>query len=370
MITVKQYNNCTLFVRMPYDIEWVRKIKNIEGRRWRQEEKVWSIPFREKTVRQFIDLFSDEPVIVDEEILNRCPLFKHYDIKSLDPVTDGEEWAVRLNESLKLKGFSRHTIKAYKGHIHRFLSYTTKPVAVIDSEDIQSYLLFLLDQDNSHSYVNQALSAIKFFVLHVCRRRDINYSWTRPKKERKLPDILTQKEVIRLLNSVKNSKHKSILYLTYSSGLRVSEVVRLKVFDINRDRKTIHIRQGKGRKDRVTVLSESALQVLIDYVRKERPTDWLFPGGKEGKPITERSAQKIFEKACKQAPIHKNVSIHSLRHSFATHLLEGGTDLRYIQELLGHQSSKTTEIYTHVSIKDVQRIQSPLDRFLNSSQQE
>lgn len=138
----------------------------------------------------------------------------------------------------------------------------------------------------------------------------------------------------------------------------------MKLPDIDSQRRLIHIRQGKGKKDRYTMLSDSALKVLRDYFQKYRPQQWLFPGGVENRHLTERSVQRVFEDACKRAGIEKTVSVHSLRHSFATHLLEGGTDLRYIQEILGHKSSKTTEIYTHVSMRDIGKIKSPLDSFM------
>jgi site-specific recombinase XerD len=186
----------------------------------------------------------------------------------------------------------------------------------------------------------------------------------RPKKERKLPEVLSQNDIPRILQSVNNEKHRAILTLTYSAGLRISEVVHLKIEDIDGERMLIHVRQGKGRNARYTILSREALKVLRNYIKAYRPKTWLFPGGKEGKHLTERSVQKIFERALKKAGIKKDVSIHSLRHSFATHLLENGTDLRYIQELLGHKHSKTTEIYTHVSEKEMRRIQSPLDRLM------
>ena len=141
--------------------------------------------------------------------------------------------------------------------------------------------------------------------------------------------------------------------------------MRLKINDIDSQRMLIHVRQGKGRKDRYTLLSELTLNILREYVRMEKPKGWLFPGGKEGRFLTERAVQKVFYNACQEAKISKNVTVHSLRHSFATHLLEGGTDLRYIQELLGHNSSKTTEIYTHVTQASISRIKSPLDRMIN-----
>jgi len=163
---------------------------------------------------------------------------------------------------------------------------------------------------------------------------------------------------------VSNIKHKVILMLIYSAGLRVSEVVRLRPEDLDTQRKLIHIRGGKGRKDRYTMLSDVALKMLSIYMQAKVPESWLFSGQKADAHITTRTVQKIFDDAVKKAGIRKEVSVHSLRHSFATHLLESGVDLRYIQELLGHKSSKTTEVYTHVSNKDLSKIRSPLDSIL------
>lgn len=186
----------------------------------------------------------------------------------------------------------------------------------------------------------------------------------RPKKEKKLPEILSKNEISKLLKAVKNLKHKAILYLVYSAGLRVGEVVKLKPTDIDSDRMLIHIIQGKGKKDRYTILSETALSILRQYVKVYKPEHWLFPGQHPDKHLTERSVQKVFDNARIDAKIRKDVSVHNLRHSFATHLLEGGVNLRYIQELLGHSSSKTTEIYTHVTQKNLSNIISPLDTIM------
>ena len=184
---------------------------------------------------------------------------------------------------------------------------------------------------------------------------------SRPKKELRLPNVLSKEDVSHILNALQNEKHKTILFLIYSAGLRVGEVVRLQIKDIDTKRMLIKVRQGKGRKDRYTLLSEVALKQLKKYYLLYKPELWLFPGGKDGSFLTERTVERIFENACTVAKIKANVSVHSLRHSFATHLLEGGTDLRYIQELLGHSSSKTTEIYTHVTEKKLSNIRSPLD---------
>ncbi|WRQ72941.1 MAG: tyrosine-type recombinase/integrase [Methanosarcinales archaeon Met12] len=182
-----------------------------------------------------------------------------------------------------------------------------------------------------------------------------------------MPVVLSQEEVSQILSSVNNIKHKVILMLIYSAGLRVSEVVKLKPADIDIQRKLIHVKGAKGRKDRYTILSDVAIETLGLYLKMYQPEKWVFPGQKEGLHITTRTVQRIFEDAIKKADIDKEVSVHSLRHSFATHLLESGVDLRYIQELLGHKNSKTTEIYTHVSNKDLSKIKSPLDLIMKNS---
>ncbi|MFQ5891053.1 MAG: tyrosine-type recombinase/integrase [Gemmatimonadota bacterium] len=173
--------------------------------------------------------------------------------------------------------------------------------------------------------------------------------------------MLSRREVVSLFQAVENPKHRAVLMLTYSAGLRVGEVVRLKVADIDPDRGLIHVRQSKGRKDRYVMLSEVALVALRAYAVTCRLTDWLFPGGRPGRHLHERSVQRVVREAARKAGIQKHVTTHTLRHTFATHLLEQGTDLRYIQELLGHASSKTTEIYTQVTRRSLSAIRSPLD---------
>ena len=187
------------------------------------------------------------------------------------------------------------------------------------------------------------------------------YEIKRPKKDKKLPVVLSQEEVSRILSSVANLKHRLILMLIYSADLRVSEVVKLKPEDIDTERRLIHIKGAKGRKDRYMMLSEVVMETIRRYLKEYGHSKWLFPSQDKKKHITTRTVEKIFSNACRKANIKKNATVHSLRHSFATHLLESGTDLRYIQELLGHKSSKTTEIYTHVSNENIGKIKSPLD---------
>jgi site-specific recombinase XerD len=215
-------------------------------------------------------------------------------------------------------------------------------------------------KNSSASTLNTAINALKFYYGEVLKKR-FTYEIKRPSKDKRLPVVLSQEDVSRILSCITNIKHKLILMFVYSAGLRVSEVVKLRFEDIDAERRLIRIRGGKGRKDRYTILSEIALKTFKEYVKKYKPEKWLFPGQKRGKHITARTVQKILKNACKKTGITKDVTVHSLRHSFATHLLESGVDLRYIQELLGHKSSKTTEIYTHVAMKDLRKIKSPLD---------
>lgn len=248
------------------------------------------------------------------------------------------------------------------GQISRYQIFLKKDLAGSTNEDVRNFVHYLLrEKGKSHAYVNQTLSALKFLLTKVLCIKGVCEQLPRPKKEHKLPDVLSQQEVLHILNTVKNIKHRTILILTYSAGLRVSEVVKLKIGDIDYHRMLVHVRQSKGKKDRYTVLSERAIRALQKYISSYHIVDWVFPGENPINHITERTVQRIFENARDKAEIRKEVSIHSLRHFFATHLLEGGTDLRYIQELLGHMSSKTTELYTHVTEKDIRRIKSPFD---------
>lgn len=225
------------------------------------------------------------------------------------------------------------------------------------------------EKDCSHSFVNQAVSSIKFLTSQIPHNENIRLKIPRPKKEKKLPAVLSKEEIWIILNSVENEKHKTILFTMYSSGLRVSEVVRLEVNNIDSTRMMIRVKQGKGRKDRYTLLSKHGLEQLRNYYKRYKPKRWLFEGGKENSHITERTVQKMFCTACEKAKIKKDISTHVLRHSFATHLLEQGVDLRYIQELLGHSSSKTTEIYTHVSRNNLANITNPLDALFDEKLQ-
>ena len=266
---------------------------------------------------------------------------------------------------LKVIRYSENTIRTYTSAFSDFINYfSKKELFEISDEDIKNYLLYLVEKRKiSTSFQNQVINAIKFYYEKVCGGKRMPYiTIDRPIKEKTLPNVLSEEEVKRIINSVKNLKHKSILLTIYSSGLRISEAINLKIADIDSSRMVILIKGGKGKKDRSRLLSEKLLIILREYFRQYKPKVWLFEG-QDGGQYSDRSIQNVFRKACLDAKIMKKATVHTLRHSFATHLLERGTDLRYIQELLGHSSSKTTEIYTHITHKGMEQIKSPLDQF-------
>lgn len=235
----------------------------------------------------------------------------------------------------------------------------------LSNEDIRKYLLHLIeDKHYSSGSVNQAFNAIRFLYVELYKRPLVIAGIPRALKDNKLPVVLSQTEILEILKVVKNVKHRAILMVTYSGGLRVGETVKLRLSDIDSKRMMIFVQGAKGRKDRYTLLSEAALAQLREYCREYRPKEYLFEGWNGRKHLSERTAEKVFDDAVEEAGVQKDVSIHSLRHSFATHLLEAGVDIKYIQELLGHSRTRTTEIYTHVSQKVLGKIVSPLDQAL------
>jgi site-specific recombinase XerD len=274
-----------------------------------------------------------------------------------------EHWRNKLEVELRSRKYSPRTIRAYI-YYNRLLCRTLqKTPEEIHSEDITQFLATVeKDREYSASAMNLAISAIKFFHREVLGN-EINEQH-RPRHDKHLPLVLSKEEVSAIFRNEANPKHRLLLMLVYSSGLRVSEVVALKREHIDLSRKVIYVKLGKGRKDRCTILSEKAACFIEEYCTFYGIQTWLFPGQPSHRPLTIRSAQHIFDKALHHASILKKISIHGLRHTFATHLLESGTDIRYIQTLLGHASLRTTERYTHVARRSLFNIKSPLDTIL------
>jgi site-specific recombinase XerD len=275
----------------------------------------------------------------------------------------------RMDEEMVLRGFTRETRRTYLAHVRRFYAGRGRAHPVAASDDVRRWLLHLLQTGRSHSYTNQAVSALRFLHRHVLDAPVPVAKIPRPKRKKTLPKVLSESEVKRFLAALKSPKHRAIAFVLYSAGLRVSEAARLKVTDIDAERGQIHVRQGKGRKDRYVMLSPVVLEVLREYARVERPHDWLFPAGhRRDRHITSRAIQRQVTRAAQRAGIEKRVTPHILRHSFATHLLEAGTDLRYIQELLGHTKVSTTVIYTHVARREAHRVTSPIDKLFREGE--
>ena len=268
----------------------------------------------------------------------------------------------RLNIKLKIRRYSESTCKTYISMFKKFLRHTyPMPIHQLGQEVVMTYLKHLvLNMKVSSAYQNQSINAIKFYFEQVLGHDKTIYEFDRPLKAKQLPKVLSQHDVQKILNTVKNIKHKAILSTIYGCGLRISECISLRIEDIDSDYNRIWVRNAKGRKDRLTLLPDSLLIILRAYFIAYRPNKWLFEGPK-GDQYTASSIRKVFGRAKDAAKIRKPATVHTLRHSFATHLLESGTNLRYIQKLLGHASSKTTEIYTHVSESSLTNITSPLD---------
>lgn len=271
---------------------------------------------------------------------------------SRDPITI-------LQQEMKLRNFSQKTIKSYTHYITVFLNQSIKNARGVDSVEIREYLEKMADSGASASTLNTAYSALKFYFGSILRR-NFFFSIPRAKKDKRLPQVLSKDEIKRMLMLVANPKHHCIISLLYGTGVRVGELVRIKMTDIDLDRMVLRVFQGKGRKDRITILPESLKDILKNQNRLKLASDFLFTNGR-GNRLTEASVQKIVWSAAQQAGIKKHVSPHTLRHSFATHLLENGVDIRYIQELLGHAKLQTTQVYTHVARNNIKDIVSPLD---------
>lgn len=267
-------------------------------------------------------------------------------------------------DKLEARHYSINTCKTYISLFEKFLNaHKNKSLKQIDERDIEGYLKFLRLDGRSDSYINQMINSIKFYYEVVLGMPNRFYKVDRPQKKKSLPKVLSTEEVGDLINACNNIKHKCILSLLYSAGLRRSELLHLKIQDIDSKRMVINVINSKQGKDRKTLLAESVLQDLRQYYKAFKPKEYLFEG-KYGGQYSPTSVARIVLNCAKKARINKTVTPHMLRHSFATHLLENGTDLRYIQELLGHNSSKTTEIYTQVATNTLKKIENPIN-FLN-----
>ena len=266
----------------------------------------------------------------------------------------------KLDTELKIRGFSRRTIDTYIFHARKFLDFIKKEANSATEEDAKKYVAHLMANNKYRpSSISLALSSLKFFYNEILQNRAFN-DVKAPKREMKLPTVLTKDEIKKMLNAVENPKHRLLIEFLYSSGLRVSECVSLKIDDLDFQEKIGKVKHGKGNKERYIILSDNLIQHLSEFLRtKKDVSPYIF--SIKDRPITIRQAQKVVKEAAKRAGIKKRVFCHALRSSFATHLLEAGTDIRVIQELLGHSDLSTTQIYTKVSTQQLKKVKSPLD---------
>lgn len=270
------------------------------------------------------------------------------------------QWMDEAREEMLLRNYSPKTIKAYLGCLAEYFRFSPENLERMNTEQIKQFLLSKKKQGAAPQTLNLSLNAIKFFyreIVHISAPLPIKGS----KRPNTLPVVLSKNEVKMLLDAVINAKHRLLLSLAYAAGLRVSEVVDLRVNNLDLGESMIHLKGAKGNKDRITMLPQSLVPQLQELIALKQSDDSVFESERGGK-LTTRTAQKIFENALKKASIKKDATFHSLRHSFATHLLEQGTDVRYVQELLGHTNIRTTQIYTHVTNPSLKAIVSPFDR--------
>ncbi|WP_371432538.1 tyrosine-type recombinase/integrase [Novosphingobium sp.] len=276
----------------------------------------------------------------------------------------------RMQHDMLMRGFGRHTQQDYIRHVRRFTAFLGRPPDTATAEDLRRFQLFQHDHGLSAATINGAVSALRFFYAVTLRRRDLARGLVPMRRPQTLPQVLTVEEAARLLEAAPGIKYKAALGVAYGAGLRVSEVAHLKLDDIDSKRMLIRVEQGKGRKDRNAMLSPQLLELLRMWWREGKrrgvmfPHGWLFPGRSYTDPISSRQLHRAVQEAAETAGIRKRVSPHTLRHSFATHLLEQDVDIRVIQVLLGHAKIDTTAIYTKVSTRTIQAVASPLDRIM------
>ncbi|MDQ1283739.1 MAG: integrase/recombinase XerD [Patescibacteria group bacterium] len=265
----------------------------------------------------------------------------------------------KLEDELRLRNYSPKTIKSYAACVEKYLQAKQSNLDSVDVDFIKQHLLAMIEKGAASQTTNQNLQAINFFCWNVLKYKnkiDIKFA----KTPSKLPVVLSRQEILTILETIANEKHKLMIALAYSGGLRVSEVINLRVKDVNLPELTIHLKGAKGNKDRITVFPEKLVEKIKKISSGKDSSDYVFASERGGK-LTERTAQKIFENALDKTGIQKDATFHSLRHSFATHLLENGTDVRYVQELLGHANIRTTQLYTKVTNPSLKKIKSPLE---------
>lgn len=353
-----------LLIQFSYHKKLIALVRSIKGSYWSKSLNTWYIKYSQENLQTILTVFKDI-TIVDTSKLHKKELFTRNLTK--------EQKNLLNNFYLFLKGkrYSQSTIKTYTFFIADFINFYRKtPLNNLTNRAVELFIEnVFITRNYSISTQRQFISALKIFIVFYPHTEINDLVLERPKKSRKLPSVLSQEEVLKIISSTQNLKHRAILVLIYSCGLRISELVNLELTDFHIQRKQLVIKNGKGRKDRYVSLADSFIPLLSNYYHSYKPKFYFVEGQKGGKYSTE-SVRQFLKKSCVKANIKKTVTPHTLRHSYATHLLENGVDIRYIQSLLGHAKPETTMIYTHVRRKDLMEIQNPLDIALQKLKKE
>lgn len=340
---LSKYDKEWLLLQFEKNGSWSGGIKKIPRAHWDEELEGWLVPDLKKNhskLREIFGLPPREPNALERELL-------------------------RFQKYLETARMRETTIRSYTQALKVFLQAFPgkKPEEITDEDANNFFHAYAYMQGVSISWHRMVISAMKHYFLKLENRKLDPEKIVLPKKDRKLPNVLSKEEVQTLLKHTFNLKHRTMLSLIYCCGLRRSELLKLKIYHVDSKRKILDIKDAKGRKDRIAPLPDNMIRQLRHYYEEYRPVEWLFEGQVIGQAYAARSLENVFKNALERSGIRKPASLHWLRHSYATHLLEAGTDLRYIQELLGHKSSKTTEIYTHVSTRKISEIRSPFEDF-------
>jgi integrase/recombinase XerD len=347
-------------IHIPYELKELRTIfKKINTTFWHPNQKLWSIIYTQENMVLIKNLFGKNYKTVNEVTptpIEKRPL-NQYAIEQL----------FRLEKALVLKKYSDSSVRTYKNMFSVFLTkFSNKDISLITKEEIEGFVYELITKNKiSESYQNQLINAIKAYYEHVLKLPREYYEIQRPKKAVSIPNVLSKEEVLKIIQHPKNSKHKAILWTIYSAGLRISEVLNLRIIDVHSKEGYLFVKDSKGKKDRKTILSDYLVVLLRNYYQKEKPSYWLFEGQTGGKYSTA-SVRAIFRKAVAETNSNPWSTVHTLRHSFATHCIENNVNLRYLQNMLGHNSPKTTEIYTKTIHINNKNIESPLDAMLKN----
>jgi len=352
---VKFKNADYLKVTFWYDQDIITLVRKIPGVFWHKEDRAWYLADTNKNRERIGGIFRSKERIQ----LTGADISSE---KALRYSTYAEDQSSDFRNYLIQRRYSEKTIILYVKAVRDFVNWIEKPVNEVVNEDIQNYnLREIVNKKYSLSYQNQVISALKLYFAKIDMRLIRIEEVERPRREKRLPVVLNKVEIAELFEVIRNMKHRTMLILVYACGLRRSELLNLVPGDIDSVAGRLLIRCGKGKKDRVVPISEKTIQILREYYKAYRPKVWLFEGEIPGKKYSESSIHKVFQNAKRAAGILKPATLHSLRHSFATHLMDSGYDTRLIQVLLGHSSSKTTELYTHVSLRTLHTVRSPFD---------